>query len=153
MRTIFVILAVFFSWVAVGGDSPPEPRMSLSNRVAEATLIVVGKLGPPGNTGKRTTTSLQVEEVLFGSIPANRTLLVSYVGTRWLIPDMVSSTDPPKRGSRWIIFLTDKGVTQVEGTNYFTRAVGPHKYAHDGFELAKDEPLKQVRDLIARRQK
>ena len=154
MRTICVILvAAFFSWVAVAGDLPSEPRMPLSNRVAEATLILVGKLAPPGNIGKHTTTSLQVEEVLCGSFPTNRTLFVSYSGTGWLVPDMVSKTDPPKRGSRWIMFLTDKGVKQLDGTKYFTRAVGPHKYAHDGFELAKDEALKQVRDLIAQRQK
>jgi len=128
--------------------------MSLSDRVAEATLIVIAKLGPPGNTGRHTTTSLRVEEVLCGSFPTNKALFVSYSGTRWLIPDMFSRTDPPpKPGSRWIVFLTDKGITQPEGTNYLTPAVGPYEYAHYGFEPAKDEPRKEVRDLIAQKKK
>jgi hypothetical protein len=80
-----------------------------------------------------------------GSIPTNRTLFVSYTSSLWLMPDVAAYPGPlPKPGSRWIFFLTDAGVKQVPGTNYFTRAVGPHKYAHDGLELAKDETRKGV---------
>src|SRR6266481_4074206 len=91
MRTLYAILIAVSAVYAAASDAPPsEPRMSLSDRVAEATLIVIAKLGPPGNTGRHTTTSLRVEEVLCGSFPTNKALFVSYSGTRWLIPDMFS---------------------------------------------------------------
>src|SRR5207244_55777 len=125
------------------------PRMSLSERVSNSTLVAVGKLGLSTSMGGRiTTASVKVEEVLFGSFPTNKTLFVSSKGTAWLIPEIVSRTSPPRRGSRWIFFLTDKDIKQGDGTNYFTRAVGPYMYAHDGLELAAEETLKQVRELI-----
>jgi len=132
-------------------DPPPlEPLMTLPQRVEEARLILIGKFGPPGNTGKITTTSVQVEETLQGQYPTNRTLLVTYVGSNWLIPEIASRRDKPKAGSRWIFFLNDEDMKQPVATNYFTRAIGPKKYAHDGCELAKDETVKHVRELIAR---
>ena len=124
--------------------------MTLPERVAGATLITVGKFGPPGNTGKLTTTSVRVEEVLLGSIPSGKTLFVTYTSSLWLIPEIAAYPEPvAKPGSRWIFFLSDADVKQVAGTNYYTRAVGPHKYAHDGFELANDEMLQKVLKLTA----
>ena len=127
--------------------------MSFQERVGQARLIVVGKFGPPGNTGRRTTTSVKIEQVLLGSVPTNKTLQVSYTGTGRLIPEIMSRTHSPKPGSRWIFFLTDEDVKQPPGTNYFTRAVGQYQYAHDGMELATEEALKQVKDLIAKKRK
>ena len=135
-------------------DLQREPRMTLSERVAASTLIVVGRFGPPGNTGKRTTTSVQVEQTLFGSVPTNTTLFVSYTCSLWMIPGVFSYPDPlPKHGSRWIFFLTDVDVNQPPGTNYYTRAIGPHRYSHDAFELAQDPVLEQVRELIQQKRK
>src|SRR5258707_15035882 len=101
MRAFWTILATT-TWVAVAVEMTHEPRMSLSNRVAEANLIVLAKQGPPGPTGRHVSTSLNVEQVLFGSWPTNRTLYVSYSGTSWLMPDVYSTTDPPQRGPRWV---------------------------------------------------
>jgi hypothetical protein len=138
----------------VAGEISREPRMALPERVDAATLIVFGKFGPPGNTGKHTTTSVRVDEVLRGSVPKGKTLWVSYTSSLWLIPEVAAYPGPvAPHGSRWVFFLTDTDVKQVPGTNYYTRAVGPYRYAHDGFELAKDEVVKQVRDLIAGRKK
>jgi hypothetical protein len=148
-----IVISLALAGSLLAGGVPDDPRMPLFNRVSEATLIVVGKLGPPGSNGKHVTTSFRVEEVLFGSLPTNKTLFVSYSSTGWLIPDVASRTDTPKASSRWIVFLTDQGVKQRETTNYYTRAVGPYGYAHDGFALAKEKTLEQVREMIARRQK
>src|SRR5687767_4873131 len=97
VRTVFVV--VFVSLAAFAADPPLEPRMSLQERVAQAKLIAVGKLGPPG--GQHTTTSVRVERVLFGTLLTNKTLLITYTGTRWLIPEIASRTHVPRRGSRW----------------------------------------------------
>lgn len=133
-------------------DRPSEPRMSLSERAANSTLVVVGTLGVSASMGGRSATAqVKVEEVLFGSIPTNKTLFVSYRYTSLLIPEAASRIGPVKRGSRWILFLTDKDEGQRGGTNYYTRAVGPHMYAHDGFELATPEALEKVRALLAGR--
>jgi hypothetical protein len=155
MKTcIAIVVVALLSWAIRSEEMRREPRMTLPERVAGSTLIAVGKFGPPGNTGKLTTTPIRVEEVLIGSVPSGKTLIVSYTSSLWLIPEVAAYPGPvAKPGSRWIFFLTDADVKQVAGTNYYTRAVGPHKYAHDGFELAGDEVLKQVRELIARTRK
>ena len=127
--------------------------MSLDERVVQARLIVIGKLGPPGIAGRHVTTSVRVEQTLFGSVPTNKTLFVSYQSTRRLNPEIMSRTHVPKRGSRWIFFLTDEQVNQPLGTNYFARAIGPYRYAHDGLELATEEVVKQVNGLIAKEKK
>ena len=101
--------------------------------------------------GHSCTAGFTVEETLFGSVPANKTLLITFRESSLLIPEVYSKTDPPVKGSRWIVFLTDQGLKQLDNTNYWTRAVGPSEYSHDGFELAKDETLKQVRELITRK--
>ena len=154
MRTtspIFILL--FASLIAIAGEPRLEPQMSLEERVVQARLIVIGKLGPPGDTGRHVTTSLRVEQTLFGSVPTNKTLFVSYQSTRRLTPEITSLTHVPKRGSRWIFFLTDEEVKQPPGTNYFTRAIGPYRYAHDGLELATEEVVKQVQGLVAKKKK
>jgi hypothetical protein len=144
-----VVLALLICYAVVAAEISREPRMALPDRVAAANLIVVGKFGPPGHAGKHTTTSVHVDEVLRGFIPNGKTLWVSYTGSLWLMPGVSAYPGPlPKHEARWIFFLTDADVKQVPGTNYYTRCVGPHKYAHDGFELVKDEAVKQVRDLI-----
>src|SRR5258708_3152283 len=112
--TALVLLRLF------ADDVPLEERMSFEERVAKAELILIGKLGPPGDRGRHTTASVRVEEVLFGVISTNKTLFVSYSGTRWLIPGVASRTHQPKPGLRWVFFLTAEGVTQPPGTNYFT---------------------------------
>jgi hypothetical protein len=152
MKTLAAIsLAALICCSVLAGEMSREPRMALPDRVAAANLIVLGKFGPPGNTGKRTTTSVKVDEVLRGSVPSGQTLWVSYTSSLWLIPEVAvaSPGQVAPHGSRWIFFLTDADVEQVPGTNYYTRAVGPHKYAHDGMELAKDDVVKKFRDLIA----
>ena len=153
--TILAFAIVVISLVALADGPELEPQMSLEDRVAQAKLIVIGKQGFPGPTGRRVNTSVRVEQILFGSIPTNMTLYVAYYGTLRLLPD-VASRKPmtfPKGGSRWIFFLTDEGLKQPPGTNYYTRAIGQYKYAHDGLELASDETVKQVKELIAIKKK
>jgi hypothetical protein len=151
MKTFAAVsIAWLICYVVLAGEISREPRMALPERVAAAKLIVLGKFGPPGNTGKHTTTSVLVAEVLRGSLPKGQTLWVSYTSSLWLIPEVAAYPGPvAQHGSRWVFFLTDTDVKHVRGTNYYTRAVGPQKYAHDGFELANDEVVRQVRDLIA----
>jgi hypothetical protein len=151
--SIFAI--VFISLVVFADDSFLEPQMSLEDRVAQSKLIAIGKQGPPGIFGKHVNTSVVVEQVLFGSIPTNMTLYVSYRSTLRLAPDLASQKPMnfPKGGSRWILFLTDEGVKQPPGTNYYTCAIGEHQYAHDGFELATEEAVKRVQELVAKKAK
>ena len=146
MRAIAAIpMIVCLSFAALAGD---PPRMSLSNRVEQATLVVVGKLAGPYTMGHACTVWFAVDETLFGSVPTNRTLRIDFRLSSLLIPEIASKTGPAPRGSRWIVFLTDQGLEQTEKTIYRTRAVGPYGYAHDGFELANDGTIKQVRGLI-----
>ena len=142
------VVFVSFSVFADTDDSLLEPRMSMEERVAKAELIVIGRIGPPGNLGKHTTTSVVVEERVFGLFPTNTTLFVSYSASGWLIPEIASRTHVPKPNSRWIFFLTTEGLTQDRRTNYLTRAVGPSWYAHDGLEFATEEVVKRVRAMV-----
>jgi hypothetical protein len=153
--TLFIFPILFISLVVFADDARLEPQMSLEDRVAQSKLIVIGKQGPPGPTGKLVNTSVRVEQVLFGSVPTNMTLHVFYRSTYRLIPDIASQKPMnfPKGGSRWVFFLTDKGVNQPPGTNYFTRAIGAYQYAHDGLELATEEVVKQVQEMVAKKQK
>jgi hypothetical protein len=153
--TLSIFALLFISLVLFADDSQLEPQMSLEDRVAQSKLIVIGKQGPPGPTGKLVHTSIVVEQVLFGGIPTNMTLYVFYRSTNRLVPDLASRKPMnfPKGGSRWIFFLTDEGVKQPPGTNYYSRAIGERQYAHDGLELATEEAVKQVQELVAKKQK
>jgi hypothetical protein len=152
MRFTFAVFVIAVASLAVFSEELPlEARMSLEERVAQAKLIVAGRFGPRGIMGKHMDTSVRVEQVWFGAVPTNKSLFVSYTSTRWLIPEVASRTHLPKPGSRWIFFLTDEGVKQPAGTNYYTRAVGPYRYAHDGLELATEDMVKHVQELIAKK--
>ncbi len=149
-RIVTICVAALICHSVFPAEINREPQMALPERVAAANLIVLGKLGPPGNMGRHTTTSVKVDAVLRGSVPSGKTLWVSYTSSLWLIPEIAAASpeDVAPHGSRWIFFLTDAHVEQVAGTNYYTRAVGPNKYAHDGMELARDDVVKKVRDLV-----
>src|ERR1041384_600284 len=145
MRTASSISIILFASLIAMADEPRlEPQMSIEERVIQARLIVIGKLETWGIIGRQVTTSVRVEQTLFGSVPTNKSLFVSYSCTYRLIPEIMSRTHVPKKGARWIFFLTDEEVKQRPGTNYFTRAIGPYRYAHDGLELATEEVVKQV---------
>jgi hypothetical protein len=134
---------------AIGQD---EPRMSLEDRVAAAKPIVVGKLDVlPG--GKHGSCEVTISDTLFGAIPTNKTLVIRYNSSSWLVPGMAP---PMKRGQSYICFVTDDAEPQNRGAGvYVTRAVGKNGsyYAHDGFELATDDMLGMVRALIAKKNK
>jgi len=154
MRAHLSIFAIWFAALATfAGDPQLPPQMSIEDRVIQAKLIVIGKFGPPGDTGRNVNTSVRVERVLFGSVLTNTILWVAYRSNGRLIPEILSRTEIPKPGSRWVFFLTDEGLKQPPGTNYFTRAIGRSQYAHDGLELATDEVVKQVQELVAKRRR
>src|SRR5262249_4956249 len=111
---------------ASGEGDELEPRMSLPERVSNAKLIVIGKLHPlPG--GKHGSCTVEISQVLFGSMPTNKTLLVHYNSSRWLAPEAASRTYTMKRGQPQICFVTDEGQAQSSTGSmrdmYVTRAV------------------------------
>ena len=70
---LFVLLLAPFGALA---QTDPYPR-PVQERIAEATLIVVGKLrNAVGFTKHSQGCDVEVQQVLFGSIPTNKTLTV-----------------------------------------------------------------------------
>jgi hypothetical protein len=128
--------------------------MPLARRVREAKLIVVGTLQGSVTVSKHQDSSIvQIENVLFGSAPTNKVLLVWYARDRRLPSGMASSTHQINPTNRYICFLTFDRSAQRTKDTFQTRAIGKGHYAHNAFELATDEALTQVVTLIAERKK
>jgi hypothetical protein len=121
--------------------------MSLSNRVAQAELIVVGKVSAPATESRFSNASeITVEQVLYGSVPTNRTLVVWFAATRLFVPGLTGS-----RTNRYICFLV-RGAEHHDTPDTFEMLpVGPRRWAHNGFELATVQALDEVCKLIAER--
>jgi hypothetical protein len=149
MRSLLILCALM---AAAGGSlaqTEPYP-IPLEDRVAQATLIVVGKLRDPGGFSRPAQSCrIEVEQVLFGNIPTNKTLVVSYSATARFTPRITHDI----QHHSYICFVTSEGVEQESSATYVTRAVGRSRYSHDGFELATDKALRDVKDLVEAKKK
>jgi hypothetical protein len=126
-----------------------EP-MPLARRVQESKLIVVGKLQGTVTISKhQDSSSVEIEKVLFGSVPTNRVLLVWYATDRQPNSGSASRAHQMNLTNRYICFLTLDHSKQTKTDTVQARAVGKGHYAHNAFELATEETLKQVVTLIA----
>jgi hypothetical protein len=153
MTRYFLILCIWFArpMIVLSQERDPLP---LEDRVKEAKLIVVGKLRGYVTISKHQDSSwVDVEEVLSGIGPTNKTLLVWYSTDRQFIPGIASSTHHVTPTNRYICFLTCDQNTQSSSNTFQARAVGKWRYAHDAFELATEKALKEVRDCIEERNK
>lgn len=141
------ILSVAF---AISAQTDPYSR-SVEERLAEATLIVIGKLrDPQGSTRHSQSCRVEVEQILFGAIPTNKTLIVSYTGTARFYPGV---TAPSTSDQRYLCFVTSEGVAQKAELKYLTQAVGKSRYAHDAFQPATEKEVWYVSYLLEKRKK
>ena len=148
MRSLIIFCAL--TAIALGGLSQTEPYpIPLEDRIAQATLIVVGKLRIPQVKSVHTSCRIEVEQVLFGAIPTNKTLVVSYSESARFSPGRTHKVEKES----YICFVTSSGIEQKSSGTYATRAVGRSGFAHDGFELATDKALQDVKDLTKARKK
>jgi hypothetical protein len=148
MRCLIIVCAL--TVIALDSLAQPEPYpILLEKRVAQATLIVVGKLRLPQLLSKHTDCRIEVEEVLFGAIPTNGTLVVSYTESGRFSPSLIRNREKES----YICFVTTEGVEQKSSLTYATRGVGQSAFAHDAFELATDKTLRDVKDLIKERKR
>ena len=133
-----------------------QPKMTLEQRVNQATLVVLGTLEPPASWSgrKRIGGTVTVHQILFGSLGTNRTIHIDYRRSDWMDPWVFSRTWPlPTTNSRCIFFLTSAGVAGSSAMKDLLRPVGPSGYIHDGLELVDAKTLKQTKELIERRRK
>lgn len=147
---ILCICAALSVAFEISAQTYPYPR-SVEERVAEATLIVVGKLRDPhGMTKHSQSCRVGVEQILFGAIPTNKTLIVSYTGTARFYPGVIT---PLPKDQRYLCFVTSEGVEQESDLNYLTRAVGKSSYAHDAFQPATEKEVWYINYLLEKRKK
>ena len=147
-------LTIFWLAVQCASLAQAQEPLPLAARVNEAKLIVVGTLrGHATISRHQDSSTVQIEKVLFGSAPTNKTLLVWYTSDRLLTPGIASSTHQISATNRYICFLTHERATQPSIDMFQARAIGKQHYAHDAFELATAETLKEVGALIAERSK
>lgn len=127
--------------------------MSLSNRVVAADVIAIGKV--PGFLMAVSKNSnyaeIQIDRILFGSIPTNKTLVAWYAWTPLLIPGVSSSTYHVSPTNSYICFLVRRAADQDTKEWYVMSPVGESRYAHNGFELVTSQALDEVTRLIAAR--
>ena len=141
--------AVTFLAIGASAQTEPYPR-PVEDRVAEATLIVVGKLREPqGLTKHEQSCRIEVNQVLFGAIPTNKILIVSYTGTAHFYPGLSHAV----KDESYLCFVTSEGIEQKSDSKYLTRAVGRSRYAHDGFKLATEKEVWYAKYLIEKRRR
>jgi hypothetical protein len=152
MMRVAITLCLWLAGLTAFAQSQ-EP-MPLARRVQESKLIVVGKLQGSVTISKHQDSStVQIDKVLFGSIPTNRVLLVWYATDRLLTPGIASSTHRISRTNSYICFLTFDHAKQTKTDTFQARAIGKGHYAHNAFELVTDAALKEVATLIAEKNK
>jgi hypothetical protein len=149
MRAVFYLYAASFLAIGASAQTEPYPR-PVEDRVEEATLIVVGRLREAqGPTKHQQSCRIEVDQVLFGAIPTNKTLMVSYSGTARFYSGFVGAL----KDKNFLCFVTSDGVEQKSDSKYLTRAVGRSRYAHDAFELATEKEVWFVKYLIEKRRR
>jgi hypothetical protein len=154
MKTSSLYFLCIFLVVSSGSIARGQEPLHLADRVREAKLIVVGKLHPYVTVSRNQDSStIEVEEVLFGAAPTNKTLMVWYQSDRLFTPGIASSTHHVSPTNHYICFLTYDGETQSVSGAVRMLAIGKRRYAHDAFEVATEATLKDVVDLIAERNK
>jgi hypothetical protein len=138
---------------SIGFAQDVSDPMSLSNRVVTADLVAIGKVsGPLMAVSKNSNyAEIQIERILFGSIPTNKTLVAWYAWTPLLVPGVSSSTHHVSPTNSYICFLVRRAADQDTKKWYVMSPVGARRYAHNGFELATSQVLDEVTKLVAER--
>jgi len=137
---------------SIGHGQDESQPMSLSNRVAEAEFIAVGRVSGALTESRFSNYSdISIEQVLYGSVPTNKTLVAWYATTPLLIPGVASTTHSVSPTNRYICFLVRGSGDRDSPDRFVMTPVGPRRWAHNGFELATTHALDAVRKLVAER--
>ena len=111
--------------------------------------MVIGRIKPSILSKNSNTGYIEIEQILFGTVSTNKTVLVGYATDGHFIPGIFSITHRLDPTNRYICFLTNYAATPSPTSPPEMRVVGQARLACDGFELATEQAVRNSRALIA----
>ena len=117
-------------------------KLELKEKVRLANLIVVGKLGGIACT-RWCNCHPKVSEVILGPLDTNKVLLVGFKDSGFLKENDLKRT--------YILFLESWPMQSPDSKTVARQFVGENHWDYDGLELASDEMIKKVKELVNRR--